>query len=325
MKKSVLLSLVLVFSVSLTGWAANAETDRASSLRELRVTPDTKIVSLMQQYQVMRSKSEKLSRTFRNVHSAYSASGAGNMEGLPEDRFLVIIRPSLGVIKNFLQIQDDAGEGNVSYWLQTYTLNSAQGKYAVVELSRLLKKCGTNINPLLRAAIQNVARSLLDNMERYDGESGAVGFWVDKSAFVRTSMHQAAANLDVIINTLPNVANADPMEIIRAHAGVVARILQSQKYNGEGNVDYWFRSYELLNRQAGWGGDSLRTLVVFTGDKVMPLLKNSIRNVANNLDATYRKHQGSSGNVDFWSQVCSFVCDGMYRASADLRQVLDAI
>ncbi len=324
LKKSFFLVLTFLVACSMVVFAADAAKPKAPNSHAVKVQADKQVTSLMQQYKVQRAKTEKMMSTFRNIHDTQSTRG-GAPEGLREDHCIVIVRPTLGVLKDFLRRQDDKGHGDMDYWIRTFNINRMQGFAARDELNRVLGDCGEDLSPLLRAAIKNVSSNLDRAMNKYDKGYGDLDYWVEVSGFVRDAISQAAANLDEIIGALPNVANSDPMAIIRAHAKVVANLMSAQRQKGYGSLDYWTRSYSLFNRQCAWGAESLRVLLNFVGDKVMPLLRNSIQNVINNLESTARKYEGGYGDMDYWVTACGFVCDGMHRAASDINQILNSI
>lgn len=325
MRKFMVSLLVFIFSFGLVLHAADQpDKPKLSNKPEKKAGADRKIRALMKQYKVMRSKTERLMASFRNVHGVLGTTNSDN----PLDREnagLVIIRPTLGVLKEFLAQQTDKGHGDLDYWTRTHSLNRMQGEIACAELGRILEDCGQDMSPLLRAAIKNVLSNLKQGMSKYNNGYGTIEYWTSASGYVRDCMHQAAENIDQVLGALPSVANEDPMGILRAHTRVIANILHKQGDKGHGDIDYWIRTHSILGRQCSFGAQSLRVLLGFVGGKIMPLLRNSVQNVIDNLDATARKYSGGYGDISYWTGATSYVRDGMHRGAADLRQILDSI
>ncbi len=289
--------------------------------------PEVSVTAPARKYQVYRQKLNQVMDTFRNIHSAY---GTGAPEGSPafafmqEEKYLPVVMTQLWVVKTFLAGQNDKGHGDMNYWIRTHNLLAAQGGFAATKLRDMIQSYQGKVNPLLNAAIANVADNLSKAMDKYSNGYGDLDYWVGASGYVRDALWQGASNLQGIIDAVPFTLPVDVTPIVKGQLMIVQDLLINQNDKGNGDIDYWIRSHGLLSMQARIVAGILQE-ILGRHPGLMGLLATSIRNVAGNLGQAAAKYSNGYGDLTYWVGASGFVRDALRAAGRNLKDITSSL
>lgn len=289
--------------------------------------PAVPVTALAKKYQAYRQKLNQVMDTFRNIHSAY---GTGAPEGsaasafTQEEKYLPVVMSQLWVIRTFLAGQNDKGHGDIDYWIRTHNLLAAQGRFAATALRDMIESYQGKVNPLLGAAIANVADNLGKSMDKYSNGYGDLDYWAGASGYVRDALWKGASNLQGIIDTVPFNLPAEVTPIVKGQLMIVRDLAINQDDKGHGNIQYWIRSHGILAMQAQIVSGILQEIVV-RHPSLMGLLATSIRNVATNLGQAASKYSNGYGDLDYWAIASGFVRDALRAAGRNLKDITDSL
>ncbi|NLI80035.1 MAG: hypothetical protein GX442_26760 [Candidatus Riflebacteria bacterium] len=289
--------------------------------------PSVPVTVSAKKYQAYRQKLNQVMDTFRNIHSAY---GTGASEGtaasafMQEEKYLPVVMTQLWVIKAFLAGQNDKGHGDMDYWIRTHNLLAAQGRFAATKLRDMIQSYQGKVNPLLGAAIANVADNLGKGMDKYSNGYGDLDYWVGASGYVRDALWQGASNLQAIIDAVPFTLPVDVTPIVKGQLMIIQDLVINQGDKGNGNIDYWIRSHGLLAMQARIIAGILQD-ILGRHPGLMGLLATSIRNVAGNLGQAAAKYSNGYGDLDYWVAASGFVRDALRAAGRNLKDITDSL
>lgn len=285
--------------------------------------PSAKAILAAKKYQLYRQQMNRVMDTFRTIHSAYGTDRGAGPEAsafLEEERCLPEIITQLSIIKTFLAGQNDKGKGNIDYWTRSCTLLSIQGRSAANMLREILNTYQGRINPLLSTAIANVADNLGRAMDKFNTTRGYLEYWIEAAGYLRDSMWQSSSNIQGIIDTVPCTVPADAMPLVKGQLRIIQGLLTAQNVKGNGEVEYWIRTYRLLAMQANLIIGILRDIL--GRHSTLPgLLITSIRNVVENLEQMVTRHNKENGDVDYWMSAADFLCDALNAAGRNLKDI----
>ncbi|MFZ2960311.1 MAG: hypothetical protein WA705_25800 [Candidatus Ozemobacteraceae bacterium] len=105
----------------------------------------------------------------------------------------------------------------------------------------------------------------------------------------------------------------------------VKTLLENQDCAGTGDVKFWLRSENILNRQGQSAVAVLNGMVQNDGTNMNPLLRSALTMAANNLNSAMRQYDSATGDSNFWCRACTFTRDSLHNAAANLGQILGSL